>query len=581
MGTAHAPWQGHGDERSTVRLGSRGRTGVASRYGRSLRGLSIGAVLAASGAGVALIPASGAGASTPTRVSFSFTGGEQTFTVPAGVTEVTVVATGASGGAGADSGVLGGAGGVGGLGAQVTSTLSVTPGEVLYVEVGSGGGTGLTGGGGGGGASDVRTCSITATTCPGGASSSSSSRLVVAAGGGGGGAGFDSLAGGAGGAAGAGGQPGGVSNGGSAGGGGAAGSASSGGNGGAAGASPASAGGAGTFGEGGDGGNGGVGGGGGGGGYYGGGGGGGGGQVPDFGAAGGGGGGSSFGPTGSAVTMASTATASVVISYTPVDVAPAITSPATATFTAGQASTYTVTATGTPTLTFSLSGTVPTWLSINATTGVLSGTPPAGSGGTYSITVTAANGVTPDATQAFTLTVDEAPNVTSADTTTFRAEAAGSFQVTALGYPTPTFTETGTLPTGVSLSSSGLLSGTPATGTAGSYGIVITASNTFGATDPTATQAFTLEVLREVRPAPPAQPAPPTPPASTPAPAPPSAAPTASTTAPTGALAVTGIDLVGMIGSAVVLLGGGAVLWLISADRRRGLHVRGVHDRRP
>jgi len=380
-------------------------------------------------------------------------------------------------------------------------------------------------GGGGGGASDVRTCSITAASCPGGASSSLASRLVVAAAGGGGGGGLATLAGGAGGAAGAGGQPGGSSNGGSAGGGG-----------------------AGTLGGGGDGGSGGV------------------------------GGGSSYGPAGSTYATASTATPSVVIAYTSVDVAPTVTSPATTTFTVGQAGTFAVTATGVPTPTFSLSGTVPTWLSINATTGVLSGTPPAGSGGTYSITVTAANGVTPDATQAFTLTVDEAPNVTSADTTTFRAEAAGSFQVTALGYPTPTFTETGTLPTGVSLSSSGLLSGTPATGTAGSYGIVITASNTFGATDPTATQAFTLEILREVRPAPPA---PPTPPASTPAPAPPSAGPTASTTAATGALAVTGIDLVGMIGSAVVLLGGGAVLWLISADRRRGLQVRGVHDRRP
>jgi len=66
-------------------------------------------------------------------------GNEQTFTVPAGVTEITVVAAGASGGAGADSGAVDGAGGAGGFGAQVTSTLSVTPGEVLYVEVGSGG----------------------------------------------------------------------------------------------------------------------------------------------------------------------------------------------------------------------------------------------------------------------------------------------------------------------------------------------------------------------------------------------------------------------------------------------------------
>jgi len=87
-----------------------------------------------------------------------------------------------------------------------------------------------------------------------------------------------------------------------------------------------------------------------------------------------------------------------------------------------------------------------------------------------------------------------APTITSAATTTFRAGEAGSFQVTATGYPTPTFTEVGVLPTGVTLSSSGLLSGTPATGTAGTYGIVVTASNTFGGVDPSTTQAFTLTV---------------------------------------------------------------------------------------
>jgi len=88
-----------------------------------------------------------------------------------------------------------------------------------------------------------------------------------------------------------------------------------------------------------------------------------------------------------------------------------------------------------------------------------------------------------------------APTITSADTTTFRAGEAASFQVTATGYPTPTVTEVGVLPTGVTLSSSALLSGTTATGTAGTYGIVVTASNTFGGVDPSITQAFTLTVL--------------------------------------------------------------------------------------
>ncbi len=46
-------------------------------------------------------------------------------------------------------------------------------------------------------------------------------------------------------------------------------------------------------------------------------------------------------------------------------------------------------------------------------TATLSGTPAAGTGGAYPITITATNGVGPDATQSFTLTVDQAPTITS------------------------------------------------------------------------------------------------------------------------------------------------------------------------
>ena len=42
-------------------------------------------------------------------------------------------------------------------------------------------------------------------------------------------------------------------------------------------------------------------------------------------------------------------------------------------------------------------------------TATLAGTPAAGTGGTYPLTITAANGVGPDATQSFTLTVNQAP----------------------------------------------------------------------------------------------------------------------------------------------------------------------------
>ena len=99
--------------------------------------------------------------------SFSYTGGEQTYTVPAGVSSVQITAIGGGGGRPPD-----GSGLPAGRGAVVTGIVAVTPGQVLYVYVGSAGGLpggGFNGGGaggslqeggmawGGGGASDVST----------------------------------------------------------------------------------------------------------------------------------------------------------------------------------------------------------------------------------------------------------------------------------------------------------------------------------------------------------------------------------------------------------------------------------------
>jgi hypothetical protein len=117
-----------------------------------------------------------------TPITFSFTGGMQTYTVPSGVTFLHVTARGAQGGSG-----LGTSPGAGGQGGVVTGTLAVAPGQILNIFVGSagtpysggfngGGSPGLFGGGGGGGASDIRVGGI-----------ATSSRVVVAGGGGGGG----------------------------------------------------------------------------------------------------------------------------------------------------------------------------------------------------------------------------------------------------------------------------------------------------------------------------------------------------------------------------------------------------------
>ncbi|PYV20164.1 MAG: hypothetical protein DMG27_23710, partial [Acidobacteria bacterium] len=83
--------------------------------------------------------------------------------------------------------------------------------------------------------------------------------------------------------------------------------------------------------------------------------------------------------------------------------------------------------------------------------------------------------------------------ITSGNSTTFGETKLGTFTVTANGFPAPTFTESGTLPNGVTFNTAtGVLSGTPASGTAGAYNnISLGASNGYGASP---TQNFTLTV---------------------------------------------------------------------------------------
>lgn len=111
--------------------------------------------------------------------------------------------------------------------------------------------------------------------------------------------------------------------------------------------------------------------------------------------------------TNSVGTSASSSTMTVVTVETPVP--PAITSAAGAVFTVGAPGSFIVTATGTPTPTFSASG-LPDWATLANDTGLLSGTAPdSAAGAQIAVTITAQNGTTPDATQAFTLTVQARP----------------------------------------------------------------------------------------------------------------------------------------------------------------------------
>ncbi len=151
------------------------------------------------------------------------------------------------------------------------------------------------------------------------------------------------------------------------------------------------------------------------------------------------------------------------------------------TFTVGTLGNFTSTASGFPAATFRETGTLPSGVTWNATTGNLNGTPAVGSGGAYSITITADNGIGSDASQTFTLDVDEPPAITSPSQVGFTIGALSSFTPTASGFPAASFSETGTLPNGVSWNSiTGILSGTPAAGTSGAYPITISAHNGIG-----------------------------------------------------------------------------------------------------
>ena len=175
-----------------------------------------------------------------------------------------------------------------------------------------------------------------------------------------------------------------------------------------------------------------------------------------------------------------------------VNQAPAITGANTTTFVVGSVGSFVFAATGTPAPAIALTGTLPSGVTYNAGTKTLSGTPAAGTGGSYALTVTASNGVGSNATQAFTLVVNQAPAITSANTSTFVVGSGGSFVFAATGTPAPAIALTGTLPSGVTYNAgTKMLSGTPAAGTGGSYALTVTASNSVGSS---ATQAFTLVV---------------------------------------------------------------------------------------
>jgi hypothetical protein len=172
-------------------------------------------------------------------------------------------------------------------------------------------------------------------------------------------------------------------------------------------------------------------------------------------------------------------------------------SPATQTLNVTQTQPFTATVTGT-------SNTAVTW-SVNdvvggdSTVGTISAsglyTAPATVPNPATVTVKATSQADTSKSASATLTVNQPPAITSANSTTFTVGTAGSFTVTATGFPAPRLSETGTLPSGVTFTDNGdgtaTLSGTAAAGTVGTYSLTLTAHNGIGSD---ATQNFTLNV---------------------------------------------------------------------------------------
>lgn len=192
--------------------------------------------------------------------------------------------------------------------------------------------------------------------------------------------------------------------------------------------------------------------------------------------------------------------------------APAITTqPAAATVNlpATTSATFTVAASGDPAPTIQ-------WQFNNGTSGWVALTADANHAGVNSLTLTvssitaamngvqyravAANATNTATSNAVTLTVQVVPAFTSAATTSFTANTAGTFTVTATGQPAPTLTvASGSLPTGVTLSvtatsgntSTATLSGTPTSAAGTTVPVVLRATNAATNTD----QSFNLVVM--------------------------------------------------------------------------------------
>ncbi len=174
---------------------------------------------------------------------------------------------------------------------------------------------------------------------------------------------------------------------------------------------------------------------------------------------------------------------------------PSITPPTITTFTIGTAATAPFQVAGDPEPSINVTG-LPPGLALTSpgpNQWEIAGTPAAGSSGVYDPIFTATNQLA-TASITVSMTVQQTPAITSAPTATFPLNLGDQFDLSATGYPLPTFTVTGSLPSGVSLVGSALTENGPAVAPVGTYHFTVNATNGAG----TASQAFTLIVQSPV-----------------------------------------------------------------------------------
>ena len=173
------------------------------------------------------------------------------------------------------------------------------------------------------------------------------------------------------------------------------------------------------------------------------------------------------------------------------NIAPAITSAPSLKAVVGKATSFTVTATGSPQPKLTVAGTLPVGLAFKDNgngTATISGTPAQGTAGTYTLTLTASNGVGTPASQTLTITVtastvpEGAIVFSSSASAQLEVHVYAKFTIQAKGYPRPQLTATGTLPKGMRLvpaygGSVLWLAGIPWASAVGTYSLDVTATN--------------------------------------------------------------------------------------------------------